>query len=250
VSGTYQSAAAKWTPGIVGTARLTASDQRAVLYKYNDGFVDVTVVMPTLYLGSGPGVLGIGQYQDYVYVQAPDAQASNLAVTFTHTGAARTGTFTNLTNTAITGLTIPQGQSYTYFRMAGVARGTDSLTASATSPAHNPVTIYTVVDSGRVDPINGWPGTIKAGDSVQVTLVTRDPNAVYQRSVLNAETFTLTPNSNIEFRSGGAVITSVTVPADQQSVTFYLKGVSTGTGSATITSANYKTHTNTVPVTP
>jgi hypothetical protein len=41
----YYNNLATWGPGtVVGTARLTARDQRSVFYKYTDGFVDVTVI--------------------------------------------------------------------------------------------------------------------------------------------------------------------------------------------------------------
>jgi hypothetical protein len=172
-----------------------------------------------------------------------------MAVSFAHTGTARVGTFTNSTNTPITGLTIDSGTNYKYFRMSGLVRGTDTLTASATSPAHNPATVYTVVDSGRVDPIGNWPGTIKAGDSIQVTLYARDVNT-NTHYVVAATQFTLAPNANIEFHLGGATVTAVTIPADAYYVQFYLKGLTAGTGSVTITNSNYKTYTNTVTVTP
>ncbi|OYV74616.1 MAG: hypothetical protein B7Z66_15810 [Chromatiales bacterium 21-64-14] len=82
-----------------------------------------------------------------------------------------------------------------------------------------------------------------------VTLHARDP-ATTPRNVLAATTWTLTPNSNIQFRSGGAVITSITVPAGAQSVTFYVKALSAGIASATITAATYKSYTKTFTVMP
>jgi len=246
-SGSYYVNTPKWSPGLVGTAQLSATDTRPSLYKYNTGTVNVAVVTPTLYIYNAPSALGLGQYQDNAYVQAPDYQTADLAVTFTHTGAARVGTYTNQTNTPITGLTIPQNQYYTYFRMAGLVRGTDTLTASATSPAHNPSTIYTVVDSGRVDPIGGWPGSITAGDSVLVTLYARDLNTT-THYVVAATQFTLAPNSNIEFHLAGATVTTVTIPANAYYVQFYLVGKAAGSGSVTITNADYKTYSTTVTV--
>ena len=237
----------KWSPGVVGTSQLSATDARSAFYKYNAGTANVQVVEPTLGFGGYPGALGIGQYQDYVSIQTPDYAKAAIPVTFSH-ASARTGTSTNLTNTPITGVTIDSGGYYKYFRLSGLLRGTDSLIASATSPAHNPDTLYTVVDSGRVDPLSGWPSpTIKAGDSVLVTLYARDPNTNV-RYVVTATQFNFTSVSNIEFHQSGAVVTSVTIPADAQYVQFYLVGKTAGTGSATITNANYKTYTNTVTV--
>ena len=124
--------------------------------------------------------------------------------------------------------------------------GTDTLVASATSPAHIPDTAYVVIGQGRIG-TSGWLTSLAAGDSVQVTLYTQDPNQ-NTRGVLAATTFTLTPNANIEFRSGGAVITQVVVPAGANSVSFYVKALATGTGTVAITNANYQTYNNSVSV--
>src|SRR5207245_5180311 len=114
----------------------------------------------------------------------------------------------------------PAGTYYVYFRVVGVSSGTDSLVGTVTSPQHNPDTAYTAVNQGTI-PISSWPSSLKAGDSVQVTLYAADSvgNSHY---VLNPTTFTLAPNANIEFRSGGAVISQVMIPADQSYVQFYI----------------------------
>jgi len=252
-AGQYYSSAAKWGPplnGVVGTSQLQASDSRAAYYKYDVGTLDVAVVTPTLGLYGMPGALGIGQYQDNAYASAPDYVTAPTTVTFTHAGQERTGTYTNLTNTPITQLTIPQGSYYQYFRIAGLAAGIDTLVGSITSPTYNPDTAYTLVGTGRVDPLSGWPSTIKAGDSVLVTLYTRDPNGV-AHNVVAATQFNFTSVANVEFWSGGAnstQLTSVTVPADAQYVQFYLKGKTAGAGSVTITATNYQSYTSTVQV--
>ena len=247
--GTYYNNNARWTPGVVGTAQIQASDQRAVFYKYNSGYVNVAVTTPTLSFGSAPGTLGIGQYVDYVDVATPDYAAAPITVALSYPGTPHTAIYDNQTTNPITSVVVPAGLYYAYFRMVGTTRGADTLVASATNPVFNPATAVTVVDSGRIDPIGNWPTTIVAGDSVLVTLYTRDPGQNV-RPVLNTTTFTFSALSNLEVHSGGQVITSIDVPAGQSSVTFYLKGVSAGTGSATITQSNYKTYTNTVTVTP
>ena len=245
VAGTYYSSAAKWIPGLAGTSQLTASDVRAVYYKYTTGSANLTVNTPSLSLNNF-NTLGIGQYSDnYFYVSTPDYQPNALTVTLTHPGTART--------TVPASVIIGSGSSYAYFRVIGAVAGIDTLVASATSPAHNPATAYTTVGNGRIDPLQGWPGSsMHVGDSVQVTLYARDPNTS-GRNVLAATTFTLAPNANIQFVSGGVsstVITSATIPADGQYVQFYLKAVSSGTGSATITATNYTTYVNTMTVIP
>jgi hypothetical protein len=249
-SGQYYTQAAGWTPGIIGTSQISASDTRAAYYKYNTGSVNVSVQTPYLSFSWGTRYLGIGQYDDYDYASTPDYQVAPLAVSFTHSGTARTATYANLTTTPITGITIAQGQSYEYFRLAGSTAGTDTLIASATSPAHVPDTAYTVVSQGRVDPLGSWPTTIAAGDSVQITLYARDLNQS-THYVLNDETFTLAPNANIEFRTGAVgagPITQITIPAGQYYVNFYVRGVSAGTGSVQITNADYQTYNTTVTV--
>jgi uncharacterized protein YjdB len=252
LSGTYYTQAARWSPVQVGTAQITASDPRATLYHYNQGAVNVQVNTPSAYLQSMPGALGIGQYQDYAYAQTPDNMAAPTTVQLSHTGTARTGTYVNQTNTPTSSLTIPQNSYYQYFRIAGLVAGTDTLVASIASPAHNPATAYTLVGPGRVDPLGGWPSTILAGDSVLVTLYARDVNQ-NTHNVVAATAFSFSAVSNIEFWSGGAnsaniTATGVTIPADAYYVQFYLKGKTAGTGSVTITNANYSSYTVTVTV--
>ena len=243
-NGSYFTNAARLTPLSAGTTQITATDGRAAFYKYGTGAANVQVFTPSLGFSWTNTPLGIGQYID-VYVAAPDYQTTNLGVGLTHSGAARTSTPSNVT--------IPSSTYYVYFRVTGTASGTDTLVANSTSGAtHLPDSAFTAVGVGRVDPISNWPGTLRAGDSVQVTLYARDP-ADNVRNVAAATTFTLSPNSNIEFRTGGAastVITSVTIPADQTFVSFWVKGLTAGAGSVTITNGNYTTYTVGVTITP
>jgi hypothetical protein len=175
-------------------------------------------------------------------VQRPDAPASPLTVALTHRGTAFTTTAANVS--------IPASSTYSYFRLIGTSAGTDTLVASASSPFHNPVSALTVVGQGRVDPLGNWPtGSMRVGDSVQVTLYVRDPSQNL-RNVLATTTWTLAPNANIQFTSGVTAITSIQIPADGQSVPFYLKAISAGTGSATISATNYQSYTNSVTVVP
>jgi hypothetical protein len=253
-AGAYYVYSPTWGPGIVGTAQISASDQRAVQYKYNTGTIDVTVITPSLNFSWGNQTLGIGQYNDGQYVYAPDAAAAPLSVGLTHTGTARINTVASGGGAPVSTLTIAAGTNVAYFRVVGASTGTDTLVASVSSPVHNPATAYTVVGPGRFDPISSWPSSsIKVGDSVQVTLYTRDP-AQTVHYVADTVTVTLSPSSNIQFVSGGAnsaVITSVVVPRDQYLVQFWVKGVAQGNGSANITATNYQPYaTPTVIVTP
>jgi uncharacterized protein YjdB len=250
-AGQYYTGAAQWGPGpLVGTAQLQASDARATYYRYNTGTLDVAVVTPTIGFSWSSTTLGIGQYIDG-NVSVPDYAVNPITIGLAHAGSARTNTL--VAGQPVSSVVIPVQTYYTALRVAGLTVGTDSLVMTTSSPAHNPDTVYTVVGQGRVDPLGSWPSTLKAGDSVAVTLYARDP-AQNGRYVLAATNFTLAPNANIQFWSGGAnstLITGVTIPADQYFVTFYLKGVSEGTGSADITATNYQAYTTpAVTVTP
>jgi len=239
-AGGYYHNTARWIPVAVGSAQLSATDPRAAIYEYNTGTANLTVIHPNLSFSWNSVVLGLSQYIDVnydgsYYVTSSDYQAAPLSVTLSHVGTARA--------TTPASVTIPTSLYYAYVRLTGAVRGTDSLVATASSPFHNADTAYTVVDSGRVDGILGWPTvSLAVGDSVAVTLRTLDPNAAAVRRVAAATTFTLAPNANIEFRSGGAVVTSVVVPVDGSQVIFYVKALATGSGTATISNANYKTY--------
>jgi hypothetical protein len=234
--------APRWRGLSAGTSTISVSDPRAGTYhtyNYTSASTVVTVVNPALSFYLGPNTIGLGQYfdpaSDYYYVQVQDNVTSPTAVTLGHTGVPKTSVPATTT--------IGTGTYYSYFKLIGSVIGTDTLTASLASPLHTPATAYVVVDSGRVDsPIN-WPSaSMRVGDSVLVTLRTKDPNASYVRKVAAATTFTLAPSANVEVHVGGAVVTSVTVPADASQVQFYLKAKATGTGSVAFTHPNYKAY--------
>jgi hypothetical protein len=98
------------------------------------------------------------------------------------------------------------------------------------------------VDSGRIDSFSSWPAIMNVGDSVLVTLYTRDPDGTV-RNVLAATTFAISGGSGLEIRRANAVVTSVTVPADANSVSFYVKATTTSTTPPTFTNALYRTYT-------
>ncbi|MFI5232843.1 MAG: beta strand repeat-containing protein [Gemmatimonadales bacterium] len=246
-AGSYYHNTSHWIPGVVGTSQLSASDPRLPSYHYSPATAGLTVNTPTLTLNSF-NQLGIGQYSDNnFYVLAPDAASAPITVTLTHPGTVRT--------TTPASVTIPTSSTFAYFRVVGAVAGTDTLVASATSPVFNPATAFTIVGNGRIDPLQGWPGTslhASTRDSVLITLYARDPGQ-NTRNVLAATTFALAPNANIQFVSGGvssSVITSATIPANAQFVQFYVQAVSAGPGSATINATNYTTYVNSITVIP
>jgi len=115
-AGMYYVSTAKWSPGVTGTAQLSASDARAAYYQYDRGTVNVAVVTPSLTFSWGSQPLGIGQYIDE-YVSTPDNAAAPIDVAFSHIGPARTSTDT--VGVATTGVRIPQGTYYGNFRIVG-----------------------------------------------------------------------------------------------------------------------------------
>ena len=234
-------ATAQWTPVSVGTATLTATDTRSPYYSYAQGSQNVTVQTPQTYVSWGGLSLGLGQYTDNYYVQVPNTSTSARTVPLTHSANPRTSTASSVT--------IPANSNIVYPRISASSQGADTLTASPAG--HVPASGVVTVGLGRIDPLSGWPTQLKVGDSVQVTIYTRGPNqSGYPVSA--ATTFALAP-TNIEFVSGGTtstVITSVTVAADAQAVTFWMKGKVAGTGSANITNANYNPYSNSLTVIP
>ena len=99
------------------------------------------------------------------------------------------------------------------------------------------------VGTGRVDALGGWPTTISTltTDSVAVTLYARDMDGSV-RNVSAATTFNVAVSgAALEVHVGGVTVTSVTIPVDAQSVTFYLRRLALGTATVTFTNANYTT---------
>ena len=234
-AGSYYTQAARWTPVAVGTAQLSASDSRAAIYKYNTATFNVSVLVPNVSFNYSTDYLGLGQYTDAWYVQSQDYLPVATTVALGHLGSIK-ATIPSTT-------TIPAGSYYSYFRVVGTARGTDTLTANIASPLHNQDIAYVVVDSGRIDALSNWPSaSLAVGDSVLVTLYTRDPNG-NARNVLAATTFAISVGSGLEIHKGNAVVTSVTVPTESNNVQFYVKATAAGTPSATFTNANYRTYT-------
>ncbi|MDQ2666089.1 MAG: Ig-like domain-containing protein [Gemmatimonadota bacterium] len=239
VADNYYSNVARWTPGSVGTAQLSASDERAIRYPYTSGTANVSVTTPPAYLSIGTTSLGLGQYID-AYTSVPNVPSTPLAVPLTHAATPTTSTPSSVT--------IPATASSVYFRVQGTSTGADTITASPSG--HIPAGGVVNVAPGIIAPIGGWPTSLVVGDSVLVTLYTRAPDGSTTHPVTAATTFTLGSDANIKFVMGGATITTAVVPADGYYVQFYVKAVAAGTASAVISNANYLTYNNTVTVNP
>ena len=212
-----------------GTSKITATAQGV------SGSALVTVAVPKLQFSWSTGSLGIGQYDTaFVTVSPPLAQGGR--VSLSHAGKGFTGTDS-------TSVGFPaNGDTSGVFRIVGQAPGTDTLVADFIQAALSvlPDTAYTVIDSGTVGPLGGWPDTLVAGDSVAVKLSARDGTGAVHR-VAAATSWTIQPNALFEFHVDGAIARVVTIPADASSVTFYLVALKPGAGTVAFTSATYKT---------
>ena len=238
-AGTQYNGNAKFTPVSAGTTQLSATDGRIATYRYNTATQNVAVNTPTLALWGTSMALGIGQYSDQT-VQTADYQTSPLTVSFAHFNGA---------STTPSNVIIRASAYYNTVRVTGASVGADTVTASAAG--ENPVKSAMNVNLGRVDQNSNWPSTLSlAGtDSVLVTIYARD-QASTVHFVAAATTFTLSGSANVSFASDGATITSATIPANAQSVQFWVKGTSVGTSSVSISNANYTTYAPSITVTP
>ncbi len=252
--GQNYNANATWGPASLttpGTAQLTATDTTPALYAYTQDTFDVAVVTPKLVFSWSTQPLALGQYNRNEYVYSPDNATSPITVSLAHSG--HIGILVG--GVPVTSVTIPAGTSITYFNVVGDSTGLDTLVATASTPPFNPDTAYTGVSQGHVDPLGSWPTTlsISGTDSALVYLYARDSTQT-THYVQDSTTFTLATTGSIQFWSGGAnsvQITSIVIPKDQSYVTLYVKGVSQGSGSATISATNYVTYTTpTITVSP
>ena len=236
-AGGYYNNAARFRPVGTGTIQVSASDARGTSYSYATGTQNVSVTTPSLSINPATSTVGIGQWVE-PYVSVPNNATSPLTVNVAHLNAVSTSAAT---------VTIPTNLYYEYVRFTGASVGTDSLTFSATG--HNSVVGAVIVGLGRVDALSGWPTTLST-DSVLVTLYARDQLGNI-RNVAAATTFNLAVSgSAIELRRLGAPVTSVTIPADANTINFYVRRLAAGTATVTITSTNYTTQvtpTVTVP---
>jgi hypothetical protein len=243
LAGQYYTNAAKFIPGAVGTTTLSATDARVAAYKYGAATQNVAVNTPSLTNGWTNTALGIGQYFDAT-ANTPDSQTANLTVNLSHFSGA---------STSPSLATVLNGTYYTgAIRIVGASVGIDTITATAIG--HNATKGQVTVNLGHTDPISSWPSSLNltGTDSVFVTLYARDASSGNTHPVLAATTINISGNSKVVFyTTPGTPITSVTIPANQSYVQFWVKGISTGTDNAILfTNANYATQSLSLTVNP
>lgn len=217
-----------------GTTQLSASDDRVDSWRYGTGTTNLAVVTPQASVNFSNQRIGVGQYVD-VAVSVPDNTRPPVLFTVTR----KTGNAL-----APDTVTIDSASYSRSFRVSGIALGVDSVKVAATG--YLPDSGRVTVELGTLGTPSGWTTNLST-DSVQVTLRTLGPEGA-QRRVTAATTFTLAVDANLVFTKDGATITSVTVPADADAVTFHVKRVSAGTANVSISNANYQTFTSTVTV--
>jgi hypothetical protein len=236
----YYNNLARVTPVGLGTATITASDARTAFYQYAPVTTPtITVSQPIVQLNPNTTSLGLGELVT-TYITIPGVLATPLTVNILHSGSA-----TSTPSTVV----LPPGVTQMPYTISGAARGSDTLTASATG--YQSTSGVIAVDSGHIL-ISGFPTVaMQPGDSVAVQLITADQFGSPKQLVAGT-TFTLTPNASITFVTGGTsstTMTSLTVPANGlSSGVFYLKAASTGTGTVTITGGSFATYNNSLTV--
>lgn len=238
-TGSNYNNTARFQPLSPGTTQLSATDARVESYRYGAATINVAVTTPAITAWGGTLSLGVGQRIDQ-NVLVPDYRLAPLLVSLSHKSVATTTPDT---------LYIPTGTYYRPLTVTGAAIGADTITFTAAG--HSPGSSAVLVGLGRIDGIGSWPTTLST-DSVQVTLYPRAPDGGI-RSVGASTTFNLSVNANLQFVSGGAgsvPITSVTVPANANYVSFWVKRLSAGTANVSITNANYTPYNSVITVTP
>ncbi|MCC7000979.1 MAG: Ig-like domain-containing protein [Gemmatimonadaceae bacterium] len=240
VAGDYFNNRARFVPGAVGSTTITASDPRGTSYSYTSASTTIAVNQPNLAFSWGsPMSLGVGQYIDQS-VSVPNTRLTPLEIALAHRTTASATPAT---------VTMNVGTNSSTVRLSGVSVGADTLVATATG--HNSTTAPIAVGLGRLDFISGLPTTVTT-DSVLVTVFARSPDTGV-RNVLAATTLTLgVSGSGFELRSGGVAVSSVTIPANGSSVSFYIRRLAGGgSGTFTVSHPDYTTYTTpTITVNP
>lgn len=222
-----------------GSVTITATDPRSTYYRYASATSATVVIVPKrLVFSDSVMLLGIGQFwSDAVFLEG--RIPTDLVASLSHTAPAVATLDRNVDTLFATG---PSGP----VPMHGLAAGVDTVIATASGWI--PDTLLVRVGPGTVV-LWGWPSALRVGDCAQVSLQVEDQRGE-GRLTDSATTFTLTPDANIMFTGTTGVINVVTVAAlNQGTGYFYVKAVAPGTGTASITNANYQPYTNSVTVT-
>jgi Big-like domain-containing protein len=225
-----------------GTAFITATDPRATPYAYSPGTsFSVTVLEPKLVAETVS--LGVDQQWGFSVTVEGVLRQGDVVVHL----ANNSPTVATLLDST---LTLTPALSYAGLGVNGLAAGTASVVVTA--PGWVPDTGLIVVGPSTTD-LDAWPPVygLAVGQTAPLVLLMLAPNGQSRVSAVTKQ-FTLTPNANLEFTDpSGVPITTVTVAAGQQaSPQFWVKGISAGTGTVTISAPNYSPVTKSLTVAP
>jgi hypothetical protein len=222
-----------------GTVTITATDPRAAPYSYGSD-TSAPIVIDEPYLSADSVVsLGIGQYWSFTVLINGNMSPGEV-VHIAHTNPAVASLADSVGHVIVPG--------YVGVLATGVSAGVDTVIGTASG--FRPDTGVIIVGAGNIQ-LQYWPSTLAVGDTWPLSINLLAPSGE-GRITADAVVFTLSPNANIEFHQDGAVTSTVTILAGQQSSypNFYVKAKAAGTGSATITATNYVPLTKTVPISP
>lgn len=215
-----------------GTTQLVARDARAVRQAYLPDTVTVTVNTPPLNVSYSSFSLGLDQRFDQ-YISIPNPLASDLTLGLTSRGQSAVPPTARIA-AAQTSVTVPVSGSAVGFDTVGIQ--------VSTGTPHLPGTFAVAVDSGTIA-LSGWPSVLAPGQVVGVRLYINAPDGA-NRNASVTTTFALAPSAGIVFASnaaGDSTITSIGVLAGSPySAQFYVRGVSSGAATATVTSTRYR----------
>ena len=220
-----------------GSAVITVSDLRNVPYAYSGTSLPVTVSLPYLAADSAVSV-GVGQLWGFhVLINGPVPPGQ--AVRVVHSNPTVATLADSIASLFIPGLAV--------VGVTGMAVGVDTVIASM--PGFVPDTGVIVVGMGTSDLVTWPPFGLTVGGTWPLYLNLYAPNGE-TRQTADTVVFTLTTNGNIDFIQDGVPITTVTMTPDQGSPQFHVRGKAAGTGTVTVSAANYTPVTKTITVAP
>jgi hypothetical protein len=208
-----------------GQKRLAVQDHRDVPWRYDGDTVTVNAVLPRLsFQYPYPPTVGVGQRLVIPIWRTGNLQDEiTLALTHSSGRTATSGSLQMLTS-----------QLQAVQLVDGLSIGRDTLIIAA--PGYSGDTLPVIVTDGTVA-LSNWPSQLRLGDSIGIALVVRD-SIGFQHPVTSATTFTLVKTGGIAFTDGAQGISTVTVPAgEESSPPFFVKAVGP-TGSASVRFVN------------
>jgi len=241
-AGSQVSSLARLRAKGLGSTTVVATDPRAVPYAYStQGTVSITVIQPYLSFNSFTSV-GIRQFFNGYVVESGPLDHGPIVVHMQQ----RSPAVLMLSDTVFT---IGPGDMASPWSATGATSGVDTVVISATG--FKPDTSIVTVGPGRIL-LGSWPSQVAVGDSFPEWIYILAPDGT-QSVTADTVVFTLAPNSNLEFRQDGVVVSTLTIPAGQtysSQANLYIKAKSAGTGSVTITAPNYTPLTQSITVAP